>query len=128
VDAEFLTGARDFVAYMRPRLDMYRQLVTDNIILRKRLEGIGPIDAEMCRKYGATGPVIRGAGVANDVRRVEPYSVYPSSISRSRSIPSATAWRGTWCGWRRWSRACGSWSRPSPTARGTGDGQGAEGS
>ncbi len=62
---------------MRPRLKMYRDLVTDNIILRKRLIGIGPISAEMCRKYGATGPVIRGAGVAYDVRRIEPYSVYP---------------------------------------------------
>ena len=76
VDAEFLTGARDFVTYMRPRLEMYRRLVTDNIILRKRLEGIGRIDAEMCRRYGATGLVIRGAGVENDVRKVEPYSVY----------------------------------------------------
>jgi NADH-quinone oxidoreductase subunit D len=56
---------------------MYRELVTDNIILRKRLEGIGPISAEMCRKYGATGPVIRGSGVAYDVRKSEPYSVYP---------------------------------------------------
>lgn len=76
VDPDFLNGTKDFVSYMRPRLDMYRQLVTDNIILKKRLEGIGPIDGEMCRRYGATGPVIRGAGVANDVRRVEPYSVY----------------------------------------------------
>jgi NADH-quinone oxidoreductase subunit D len=62
---------------MRPRLDLYRKLVTDNIILRKRLEDIGPISAEMCRKYGATGPVIRGSCVPCDVRRVEPYSVYP---------------------------------------------------
>ncbi len=77
VDADFLKGTRDFTAYMRPRLDMYRALVTDNIILRKRLESIGPISAEMCRKYGATGPVIRGSGVAYDVRRIEPYSVYP---------------------------------------------------
>jgi len=77
VDEEFLTGTRDFVKYMRPRLDMYRSLVTDNIILRKRLEGIGPISSEMCRKYGATGPVIRGSGVPCDVRKVEPYSVYP---------------------------------------------------
>lgn len=76
VDEEFLTGTREFVKYMRPRLDMYRSLVTDNIILRKRLEGIGPISAEMCRKYGATGPVLRGAGVPNDVRKTEPYSVY----------------------------------------------------
>lgn len=77
VDDAFLKGTRDFVKHMKPRLQMYRDLVTDNIILRKRLEEIGPISAEMCRKYGATGPVIRGSGVAYDVRRAEPYSVYP---------------------------------------------------
>jgi NADH-quinone oxidoreductase subunit D len=77
VDDDFLQGARAFVKHMPPRLKMYRDLVTDNIILRKRLTGIGPINAEMCRKYGATGPVIRGAGVAYDVRTAEPYSVYP---------------------------------------------------
>lgn len=77
VEPEFLSGTLDFVKYMGPRLDMYRQLVTDNIILKKRLVGVGPIDAEMCRRYGATGPVIRGAGVPCDVRRVEPYSIYP---------------------------------------------------
>lgn len=77
VDDDFLNGTRKFVKEMRPRLGMYRDLVTDNIILRKRLTGIGPISAELCRKYGATGPVIRGAGVAYDVRRIEPYSVYP---------------------------------------------------
>lgn len=77
VDDEFLRGTRDFVKHLRPRLNMYRDLVTDNVILRKRLTNIGPIDAEMCRRYGATGPVIRGAGVPYDVRRMEPYSVYP---------------------------------------------------
>ncbi len=77
IDDEFIQGTRTFIAQMRPRLKMYRELVTDNIILRKRLEGIGPISAEMCRKYGATGPVIRGSGVAYDVRKSEPYSVYP---------------------------------------------------
>ena len=76
VDEAFVDGTRAFVTHMRPRLKMYRALVTDNIILRKRLEGIGPISAEMCRRYGATGPVIRGSGVAYDVRKVEPYSVY----------------------------------------------------
>ncbi|MCX6897071.1 MAG: NADH-quinone oxidoreductase subunit D [Verrucomicrobia bacterium] len=76
VDADFIRGCRDFVARLRPRLKMYRTLVTDNIILRKRLEGIGFISQEMCRKYGATGPVIRGSGVAYDVRKIEPYSVY----------------------------------------------------
>ena len=77
VDNEFIKGAKDFVIHMRPRLDMYRRLVTDNIILRKRLEGIGHISQETCRKYGATGPVLRGSGVPYDVRKIEPYSVYP---------------------------------------------------
>jgi len=77
VDEAFLEGTRRFVLEMRPRLKMYRDLVTDNVILRKRLIGIGPISAELCRKYGATGPVLRGSGVAYDVRKVEPYSVYP---------------------------------------------------
>ncbi len=77
VDDAFLQGTRDFVKHMQPRLKMYRDLVTDNVILRGRLEGIGEISAEVCRKYGATGPVIRGSGVAYDVRRAEPYSVYP---------------------------------------------------
>ncbi len=77
VDASFLDGTREFVTYMRPRLDVYRKLVTGNIILRKRLEGIGPISGEVCRKYGASGPVMRGAGIAYDVRKIEPYSVYP---------------------------------------------------
>jgi NADH-quinone oxidoreductase subunit D len=76
VDETFVNGTRQFVASMRPRLEMYRKLVTDNIILRKRLEDIGPISAELCRKYGATGPVIRGSGVPYDVRKIEPYSVY----------------------------------------------------
>jgi len=77
VDDAFLRGTAAFIQLMRPRLAMYRTLVTDNIILQKRLMGIGPITSEQCRKYGATGPVIRGSGVAYDVRRAEPYSVYP---------------------------------------------------
>lgn len=88
-DDDFLNGARAFVKHMPPRLKMYRDLVTDNIILRKRLEDIGPISADMCRRYGATGPVIRGAGVAYDVRRAEPYSVYPKFDFKIPTYPQA---------------------------------------
>jgi NADH-quinone oxidoreductase subunit D len=55
---------------------MFHDLVTGNIILRGRCEGIGVLPVEMCRRYGATGPVLRGSGVAYDMRRFEPYSVY----------------------------------------------------
>lgn len=76
VDENFINGTRAFVKHMRPRLKMYKDLVTGNIILQKRLIDIGPITVEQCRKYGATGPVIRGSGVPYDVRRMEPYSAY----------------------------------------------------
>jgi len=77
IDDEFIAGARAFVQRLRERLPMYDKLVTKNIILRKRLEGIGYISPETIRKYGATGPVARGSGIAYDVRKNEPYSVYP---------------------------------------------------
>ncbi len=77
VDDSFIAGTRAFVKHMWPRLKMYDKLITKNVIFQKRLIGIGHIDADMCRRYGATGPVLRGAGVAYDVRKAEPYSVYP---------------------------------------------------
>lgn len=73
---KFLKNLAAFVPYLRSRLPMYRDLVTENVILRKRVEDIGHIDADMCRRYGCTGPVSRGAGLGHDTRRVEPYSVY----------------------------------------------------
>ena len=77
IDENFEAGARAFVARMRERMPMYHALVTKNIILMKRLQDIGHVPAEMCRKYGATGPVARGAGIDFDVRKHEPFSIYP---------------------------------------------------
>ena len=72
----FAEQAQEVASKVRSRLPMFKALVTDNLILRKRVEEVGMIDESMCRRYGATGPVLRGAGVAYDVRRAEPYSLY----------------------------------------------------
>ncbi len=78
IDDDFITGTRDFIKRLRSRLPrLYRDLVTKNIILIKRLKDIGFISKEQCRKYGVTGPVLRGSGIQFDVRKNEPYSVYP---------------------------------------------------
>ena len=77
VDDQFVAGTRAFIARLRSRMPMYHALITKNIIFRKRCENIGPIPAEICRKYGGTGPNVRGAGISYDVRKNEPYSVYP---------------------------------------------------
>lgn len=77
IDDQFIAGTREFIKRLRSRLPtMYHDLVTGNIILIKRLKDIGFVTAETCRKYGATGPVLRGSGVPYDVRKNEPYSIY----------------------------------------------------
>lgn len=74
--AGFTEEARSVIRTLRDRLPMFTALVTDNVILRKRVEEIGIMDRSMCRRYGATGPVLRGSGVAYDVRLNSPYSIY----------------------------------------------------
>lgn len=76
LDDVFMDGVREFVPYFRNRLPMFKALVTDNIILRKRVEDVGHFDQDLCRRYGATGPVCRGSAIPYDVRRAEPFSVY----------------------------------------------------
>ena len=77
VDDDFIDAARRFIPRMRASLKKYHRLVTGNIIFMKRLEGIAPLTPEIIRKYGATSAVARGSGINFDVRKNEPYSVYP---------------------------------------------------
>jgi Ni,Fe-hydrogenase III large subunit len=56
---------------------IYEKLVTKNIIFIKRTENIGIVSPDMALRYGMTGPNLRGSGIAYDIRKNEPYSVYP---------------------------------------------------
>jgi NADH-quinone oxidoreductase subunit D len=58
------------------RIDEYELLITKNPIWVERTRGLGTITAEECMQYGATGPVLRGSGVAYDLRKAQPYSSY----------------------------------------------------
>lgn len=48
-----------------------------NAVFKKRTVGLGYIDPALLDSYGVTGPNARAAGVAKDVRRDQPYLVYP---------------------------------------------------
>ena len=77
IDDKFVDRTREFIKRLRSRFSMYEKLVNDNVIFINRMKGIGVIDADMCRRYGVTGPVARGSGISYDMRKSEPYSVYP---------------------------------------------------
>lgn len=51
--------------------------LSGNEILRERSIGYGYISPEDAINYSCAGPLLRGSGVAYDIRRAEPYSIYP---------------------------------------------------
>ena len=76
VDEQFVEGTRAFLKRMHDRMKIYETLVTKNVIFINRTKGVGVLDAELARKYGFSGPVLRSAGVPYDIRKVEPYAAY----------------------------------------------------
>ncbi len=92
IDDTFINGTRAFIKRMRERLVMYRNLVTDNVIIIKRLKDIGPISAEMCRRYGATGPVAAVPASTSMYADTNPIRFIQSLTLTSPFITSATAW------------------------------------
>ncbi len=57
-------------------VDEYETLLTDNRIWKQRTVGIGVVSPEQAMQLGFTGPMLRGSGVAWDLRKKQPYSVY----------------------------------------------------
>jgi NADH-quinone oxidoreductase subunit D len=72
----WIERVKDFVQYMKKRVDEYEALVSGNEIFLNRVKGIGIIDAQTALDYGLSGPALRSAGVKWDLRRNEPYSIY----------------------------------------------------
>jgi len=97
---EFISGARFTVSYMRvggvmradypqwhervkefldgfiPALDEIESMLNENEIFLQRMRGIGLITGEQATALSLTGPVLRGSGVAWDIRKSNPYLAY----------------------------------------------------
>ncbi len=71
--AEQLVG---LVELIERRLPEYDRIFFDNAGVRKRLRGVGIVDRDEALENGYAGPVVRGCGIARDVRRDAPYLVY----------------------------------------------------
>ena len=51
-------------------------LLTDNRIFKQRTVDVGIVSAEEALNWGFTGPMLRGSGIAWDLRKSQPYAVY----------------------------------------------------
>ncbi len=58
------------------RVDEYETLLTDNRIWKQRTVDIGVVSKERALQLGFTGPMLRGSGVAWDLRKKQTYEVY----------------------------------------------------
>ncbi|MFH0771668.1 MAG: NADH-quinone oxidoreductase subunit D [Candidatus Omnitrophota bacterium] len=67
---------KKFIAYMRPKIDDFENLFTNNVIFLARTKNIGTLPKDMAINYAVTGPNLRASGVKWDLRKDEPYLVY----------------------------------------------------
>ncbi len=75
--AGWVEKCRELMKAMPKLIDEYESLVKDNAIFLQRSMGKGVITQQDVVDYGITGPNARASGIAQDLRRTRPYSVYP---------------------------------------------------
>lgn len=97
---ERVSGARMHAAYIRPggvsqdlpigllddiyrfciqfssRIDEIEELLTNNRIWKQRLVNIGVVTVSQALNWGFSGVMLRGSGIAWDLRRTQPYEIY----------------------------------------------------
>ncbi len=97
---ERASGARMHAAYFRPggvaqdlplglcddiykftqsfasRIDEIEEMLTNNRIWKQRLVDIGVVSAKEAQDWGLSGAMLRGSGIAWDLRKAQPYEVY----------------------------------------------------
>jgi len=66
----------DFTERFPALVDEYETLLTDNRIWKQRTVGIGVVSPERALELGFSGPMLRGSGIAWDLRKKQPYAAY----------------------------------------------------
>lgn len=67
---------KDFTDSFPSKIDEYETLLTNNRIWKQRLVDVGIVSKEDALDMGFVGPMLRGSGVAWDLRKAEPYDAY----------------------------------------------------
>jgi len=72
----FLARVDNFIHYLKDRMPEYAAMLQKNEIFMARTKGIGILSAEDAINFGCSGPVLRGSGIARDIRMDESYEIY----------------------------------------------------
>jgi NADH-quinone oxidoreductase subunit D len=69
-------AVRTFNDALPSKIDEYEDLLNTNPIFLRRVQGVGQLGLARLLALGVSGPMIRAAGLAWDIRKAEPYSSY----------------------------------------------------
>ena len=73
----WLEKTNEFLDHFERATEQLNRLVIYNQVFINRLKNLAVISPEMAIDYNLNGPNLRGSGIDFDLRRDEPYSVYP---------------------------------------------------
>ncbi len=76
IHPDFVRKTKEFLNYFRPTITELNNLLSFNKIFIERTANIGVLPLDTAINFGASGPVLRGSGLAFDLRREDPYSIY----------------------------------------------------
>ncbi len=76
VSGDFASSVRYLLTEIPKSIKDVDKLLTKNRIFMDRTVNVGAISQERALEYGFTGPVLRAAGLAWDLRKKQPYSGY----------------------------------------------------
>jgi NADH-quinone oxidoreductase subunit D len=75
-EGSMLDYLTEFTNDFPKRVDEYELLLTNNRIWKQRTVGIGIVSPEKAQAWGMTGAMLRGSGIAWDLRKKQPYAAY----------------------------------------------------
>jgi NADH-quinone oxidoreductase subunit D len=78
---------RDLLVYLPKKLKEYEAMLSGQVIWQERTQGVAVLDVTGCLSLGITGPVLRSAGLAWDLRKTMPYCGYENY---EFDVPTAT--------------------------------------
>ncbi len=74
---DFQQDVKALLEVLPKNIKEYNTLFTGNVVAQNRLRNVGILSKEDAIAYGVTGPSGRASGWACDMRKLQPYSIYP---------------------------------------------------
>ena len=76
IPAGWAQQCRETIEAIDRRIGEYERMLEENPFFLARAQGVGHISRELAEDVGVAGPLLRGSGIAHDLRRAFPYSSY----------------------------------------------------